>query len=59
MKSEDAAFSALDPFFELIRGCLTAHLDADPYFDTIAEMRSSSSVATFRDGLGESRVAIP
>ncbi len=36
MKSEYAAFSALGPFFELIRGCLSAH-HGDHYFDTIAE----------------------
>src|SRR5712691_7349974 len=37
MKSAYAAFSALDPFFELIQRGLSGLVDGDHYFDTIAE----------------------
>jgi len=37
MKSAYAAFSALDPFFELIRRGLSGLVDGDHYFDMIAE----------------------
>ena len=33
---EYAAFSALDPFFDIVRQGLTGLVDGDHYFDTIA-----------------------
>lgn len=37
MKPEYAAFSALDPFFEVVQRGLSGLVDGEHYFDTIAK----------------------
>src|SRR5882672_2384737 len=37
MKPKYAAFSALDPFFEIVQRGLSGLVDGEHYFDTIAE----------------------
>ncbi len=44
-----AAFSALDPFFNIVRQGLAGLVDGDPYFDTIAP----DAVFEFRYGLSD------
>jgi len=62
MKPKYAAFSALDPFFEVVQRGLSGLVDGEHYFDTIAkgprknsftflrEPKCSSSSAEWHDG---------
>ena len=45
--AEYAVFKALDPFFRVIEQGLSGFVDADHYFDTIADDGCSSSATTF------------
>jgi hypothetical protein len=45
-----AAFSALDPFFDIVRQGLAGLVDGDHYFDTIAPDRCSSFGIDFLAG---------
>ena len=39
-ETEDVAFSALDPFFDVVQRGLSGLVDGEHYFDTIATNRS-------------------
>jgi len=49
MKPSYAAFSALDPFFEIVQRGLAGLVDGDHYFDTIA----TNAIFEFRYDIGE------